>query len=349
MNPFGRIGIIGEGKMGTGIFQFLIDKGCTVSWICSSGAETGKLDRTLKKRVGRAKQSGVITDELSEYLLEHTCITSDIREAGRCNLIIETITEDAKLKSDLFLTLDNIVPQETVLASNSSSIVPGRLVPSEKRAPFFLGLHFFYPVSLINIAEVIITEALSQDTILKIKEFLGSIGRDFLILDEKSAFILNRIFLDFQNEVFNLADESKASYAQLDALIREHFFPFGVFEFFDSVGTDIMLTSVRNYTMDYPHRDHFSRLIKQLEQLVGQGNLGKKSGQGFYKYSDGRPLLDGAVELPQGTDPDEIVSFLRFHFQNAVRRHTVRSGLSLDEMNKAVKEYFSIEKGPFEF
>ncbi len=348
MNPFARIGIIGEGRMGTSIFHLLLEKGCTISWICSSQADRGKLEHSFRKRMGRLKDNGIITLASHENILLNTCITADLSEAGRCDLILETITEDTGLKKELFRSLDQIARPDAIMASNSSSILPAKMVPSERRAPLFLGLHFFYPVAMKNITEVIVNDRVSKDSVLKTTAFLGSVGRKYILLDEQSAFILNRIFLDFQNEAFLLVNAGKMSCSQLDAIIREYFFPVGVFEFFDSVGTDLMLTSIKNYTEDYPHRDHFAELIRHLEEMVGKGHLGKKSNQGFYNYSEGKTILQETLQPTPDVDRDEKIEFLRFQYQNAVRRHTVRSGLSLTEMNDALKEYFSIDKGPFE-
>ncbi|MEI6456536.1 MAG: 3-hydroxyacyl-CoA dehydrogenase family protein [bacterium] len=349
MNPFKHIGIIGEGKMGTNLFYFLLDHGCFLRWICSGQAEIEKIRKTFLKRIFRAKDSGIITQAGYESLLNGTLINDNFEAISDCDLVIEAVTEDISTKKEIFKDLVKLTRPGTIIASNSSSILPGKLLPSIEQAPFFLGLHFFYPVALKNIVEVITPESLSTGSLDKIKDFLTFIDRRYIVLDENSAFILNRIFLDFQNEAFLLAFQGKISFARLDSVVREHFFPVGVFEFFDSVGIDLMLTSIRNYVEHYLNRDHYSALIGFLDQMVRKGHLGKKSSKGFYQYSGDQVIEPDFTELSRDVNTGEITEYLRFQFQGTVRRYTVQSGLSLVEMNEAIREYFSIEKGPFDF
>jgi 3-hydroxyacyl-CoA dehydrogenase len=136
----------------------------------------------------------------------------------------------------------------------------------------------------------------------------------------------------------------------MDAIVREYFFPAGVFEFFDSVGNDTMLTSIKNYVREYPHKDYYEPLIHCLENMVLEGRLGIKSHSGFYVYPKDRS--DNSVSFLKNSENKSLVEEIRkrlyFSYISAVKRFAIQSKSNLEELNNAVKEYFGIEKGPFE-
>lgn len=349
MSVIKHIGIIGEGKMGTNLFYYLLDYGFTFRWVCSTAADPEKIRKTFFRRIARSRDAGIISEKAFEKLQSDTLISPDITILTDCDLVIETIPEDINLKRELFITLDAVLKEGCIIASNSSSINPSLLIPSTRRSSLFLGLHFFYPVSLKNIVEVIIPESFSKPAQVTITDFLDKINRNYIILHEGNSFILNKIFLDFQNEAFLMVQNRNITFDQLDTIIREHLFPSGVFEFFDSVGIDTMLVSIKNYIDNYPHKDYYRPLTDYMEAMVKRGFLGQKSSKGFYQYSGGEIIRSasdsGSLSRPQ----EEFVEHLRFIYLSAVRRFTGHSGLTIPEMNDAIKEYFGIEKGPFEF
>ena len=341
VSPIRKVGIIGEGKMGTGIFYYLLDYNYDLVWLCSPKADCGLLMKQFGKRIKRSMDAGIIDLARFTKLLE-TIITNETGLLHDCDLIIEAIPENLILKKNLFEQLDGIVKPEAVFTSNTSSINPSEISPRGIRNGKFAGLHFFYPLPLKNIAELLVTSATTVQTRTSVEAFLGSIHRPYLLLEEKNSFILNKIFLDFQNEASIIVREEHCTVHQMDQLVKKHFFPFGVFDFCDSVGIDTMLTSVLNYTKDHPFQDHYGFFITLLKNLVAEGKLGMKAGEGFYKY----PVDPSVAEEFEGT-PD-IVDHLRQTWLSTIRRFTAQSHIPIDDMNSAVKEYFGIEHGPFE-
>ena len=195
------------------------------------------------------------------------------------------------------------------------------------------GLHFFYPVALKNIAEIIKMNETSAETIEKIKTFLKEIRRNFLLLDEPNSFILNRICLGFQNEAFLLVNEREATIPQIDRIVRTHFFPQGIFEFFDSVGLDVMLASIRNYAKADPEANRFQSLILQLEKLVSEGKLGNKTRAGFY--------TDEVTHDPGDTSRDaDLILRLQESYASSFRKLSISSGISTADLKSAMDEYF---------
>jgi 3-hydroxyacyl-CoA dehydrogenase len=154
--------------------------------------------------------------------------------------------------------------------------------------------------------------------------------------------MLNKIFLDFQNEAFLIVSSGRCSMAQMDQLVRDHFFPFGVFDFCDSVGLDTMLTSILNYTRDYPHRSYYALLIEKISSLVSQGRLGVKTQAGFYDY----PMENKTINVPEGAA--SIIEYLQQSWLSSCKRFTAQAHIPIEDANHAIREYFDLSKGPFE-
>jgi 3-hydroxyacyl-CoA dehydrogenase len=347
-NPL-TIGIVGEGKMGTNLFYYLLDFGFKLIWICHPSANIDKIRNTFEKKIKRSYDNGLIDEKRLDFLQHHILISVDPAVLLPCDLIIEAIPEDLEVKKAFYRQIDTFVSPNCIFASNSSSIKPSELISSEERKDKFVGIHFFYPISLKNIVEFIITADTSRKTKDFVNGFLHSINRNSLLLKEKDSFILNKIFLDFQNEAFLIVREGPLTFQQIDTIVRKFFFPIGVFEFFDSVGIDTMLTSIRNYVRGYPHEDYYKPLIEKLESMIMEGKTGQKSQSGFYPYPKGNDDAD-TVFL---TNPDlqqlieETVRRLNFSYFSSAKRYTMQSKCASEKINNALKEYFSIEKGPF--
>lgn len=334
-----HIGIIGEGKMGTNLFYYLLDMDLNLTWLCSPDADPDKLRKNLDKKMSRSLQTGILDEARYKNILDHVNITKSHGDLASSELIIEAIPEDTGLKKELFRTLDTMVSPGCIFASNSSSIRPADLIPSEERKDKFIGLHFFYPVALRDIVEIMVTPETSEETMHRIVLFLNGIKRRFLVLADKESFILNRIFLGFQNEAYHLVDEKKAGIQQIDRIVKEHFFPTGVFEFFDSVGLDVMLASVRNYSGMDPGGDRYQPLIEGLQALVSSGRLGSKTKSGF--YTDGNAADTGFPE-----NDNLIIERLRRSWAEAFHHFSGLSGIPPEKLKSALDEYFGAETPP---
>lgn len=331
-----NIGIIGEGKMGTNLLYYLLEMEFNLTWICSPEADLEKLRKNFGKRMARTLEAGIIDENRFNRILECVKISNILTDLESCELIIEAISEEQEAKKQLFRMLDKIAPPECIFTSNSSSIKPSLLIPSENRKDKFAGLHFFYPIALKDIAEVILTPDTSKETLRQIGSFLITIRRRMLLLEEKDSFILNRIFLHFQNEAFLLVNEKKASLEQIDRVVRKYFFPIGVFEFFDSVGLDIMLVSVKNYSKDDPGEERFQPLIGRLQELVSAGRLGTKTKGGFYGE-------DISPDPGYAENDKEIIMRLKTSYAQAFHRFSKSARIPPAELKTAMDEYFGAE------
>jgi len=335
-----RIAIIGEGRMGTGIFYLLLEKHFNLVWICSQGADASKLYRQVEKKVRRSFENGMISATERERQLSAT-VTTDLHNVHECDLVIEAINENLALKRDLFREVASMAGPQTLMVTNSSSILPSRICPDGDAGKRFAGLHFFYPVRLTNIIELIPANLTSLSTIEALQNFLQSIERRHLLLNETNSFILNRIFLDVQIEAFRLTREGILTIKQADTLSRTFLFNFGFFDFCDSVGIDIMSEAVGNYISGYPDRQRYMPFWERLNQRAGEGKTGIKAGEGFYQYPEGVP----DEELP--VNALELADYLRSLWLSSIRRFTAVSHIPIDDMNHACIEYFGLEQGPF--
>jgi len=342
MNEIKKIGIIGEGKMGGNIFSYLRDFDFELFWICSSIEEAEKQTAGFIKKTNRQLKNGIFDASSHAIRIKKSHIGSDLQLLNSCDLVIECIYEATLSKIQLLKELENFVKPDCILASNTSSILPTRLFSPLDYKTMGMGLHFFYPIGLRNIVEVNLSPYTSDLAVQRIKQFLCKIGRRFLVLPEEHAFILNRLFLDFQVEAYNLMKENKLSYSQIDHLITKHLFPMGVFEVFDSVGIDIMLVSIRNYSHFTAHPKFYQPLIECFELLLAQGRLGQKSKAGFYDYTE----AISKEELPEIKNEKELVERLKMFYVLPIVDFVKKGICREEEIDHAFREYLSVEEGP---
>ncbi len=331
MNNFPpSIGIIGEGKMGTNIFHYLLDFGFPMIWVSNPKIDLEKIQKSFQKKLKRSLDAGILDETGFFFRTKNIRITNQLTDLSNCDLIIEAVTEDLQLKQEIFIEIDAIAHPDCIFATNSSSIKPSGLYPSIARSDKFIGLHFFYPVSLKNIVELIITSQTSLETVDYAKRFLSTIQRDHLQLDEKNSFALNKIFLSFQNEAFLIVSEGKATIRQMDDLIKENFFPFGAFDFMDSVGIPTMLASIVNYSKDYPDRAAYKPLILRLQAMSDKGTI--------FSHSD----VEDQVNMEQLL-LKEILNRLQIALKEAIAAFTESAGLASEKMVSALNEYFGVD------
>jgi 3-hydroxybutyryl-CoA dehydrogenase len=334
-----KVGIVGAGKMGTGIFNYLMDFGFELTLVSSPGSDVDKINRQFDKKIRRSLDAGIINPARFE-LLERTVISRDLNSLSDCDLIIEALPELKTLKRELLSSLDKCIKEDAIFATNSSSFNPSELSPPGHRVFTTVGLHFFYPVQLKNIVELTVTSRTFDETILVIESFLDRINRRHIKLGEDCSFILNRIMLDVQNEAFLFVDAGRCTYRQMDQMVKENLFPFGIFDFFDSVGLDTMLTSVKNYTRSYPRYFHYEPLINVLDDLVSKGRLGVRTQAGFYDY----PLE--IVPVKDSYYKEQIIQQLREVWIESAGNFATAANISPEDANFAIREYFDIPAWP---
>lgn len=337
-----KILIAGSGKMGTDLFRLFVPLQHEICWLCLDEYEAQRARDQFEKRTARQLRSGLISQSDYDELLQRIRVTHRMEEGADAELVIETIWEKAEEKRALFLQLDKLLAPEALLTSNTSSVPLNLLIPSEKRRPFFAGLHFFFPSAMKSIVEINATTSLDPTALLKLQQLAERLGHLALILPEPHHFLMNRLLLPVQNEAVRLLQEYPLQPATLDVLVREHLFPMGIFEFFDHVGMDVMLASVSNYMHYQPDGHDYSPLRDALRKKVQENELGIKTGRGFYIY----PLTveQAAAHLPEPV-AKALVKRLEDAWYTELCRTLQTGVLSESLLDSALREYWGESDG----
>jgi 3-hydroxybutyryl-CoA dehydrogenase len=339
-----KVGIIGSGRMGSDIFYYLSDFYFNLTLICLNEREREKMNGAYLAKLDRRRRNSLVDDALFSFRKSNTNITCSLHDVSECDIVIEAIPEDAGEKNRLFLELDPLVGNDTVVVSNSSSIKPSLLIRGVRRTGCYAGLHFFFPVKYRNIVEVITTSCTSESSLKLITSFLSAIKKFYLVMHERDGFMLNRMFLNLQAQAYRYFDEGALGVREIDAIIKQDMFPIGVFEFFDSVGIDVLCQSVLNYTENATDREFYRPLLSGMKKMVCENRLGKKTGIGFYDYRVKDLGESGHCrdDLRKG-----VSSCLVSLYINSAFKALEKNACTADCLEYAVKEYMGVEKGPF--
>jgi 3-hydroxybutyryl-CoA dehydrogenase len=282
------IGVIGAGQMGTGIAQTIAQNGMRVllSDIDLATAERGKgaIDKALGKLVGRGK----LEVAEAESALDRIVPVGEYAPMAEADFMIEAATEKEEIKKAIFEAAGSALSQGAIMASNTSSIPITRMAnwsPDPKR---FIGLHFFNPVPVMGLIEVIPGLATAPETVARTRAFAESLGKQVVEVQDEPGFVVNRILIPMLNEAVFVLGQGTASIEDIDKGCRlglNH--PMGPLELADFVGLDTVLDIVN--VLYKTTRDTKYRPAPLLVKYVEAGWLGRKSGRGFYDYSGDAP------------------------------------------------------------
>jgi len=283
MMQIGRVGVIGAGTMGNGIAHVFARSGFSVV-LCD--VEQRFLDRglaTITKNLDREVAKSKITAEDKEKALQNIQPVTDRAKLADCNFIVEAATEKFEIKTEIFRDLDRLAGPDVILASNTSSISITKLAALTKRPEKVIGMHFFNPVPVMKLVEVIRGLATSQETFSETRNLALKLDKTPVEVNDAPGFVSNRVLMPLLNEAMYTVMEGVATPEAVDEVFKlgmAH--PMGPLTLADFIGLDVCLDIMR--VMLDGLGDPKYRPCPLLIKMVDAGWLGRKSGRGFYKY-----------------------------------------------------------------
>lgn len=278
-----RVGVIGGGLMGSGIAEVCARAGSdVVVHEIDAGAAEAALER-IEGSLARALDREKIDQATHDGVLGRIIVTTEISKQADRQLIIEAATENETLKTELFSELDALAPHETVLASNTSSIPITRLAAATQRPDRVVGLHFFNPVPVMALVELVTTVKTADETRDRARDYAESLGKTVILAKDRAGFIVNLLLVPFMLNAIRMYEAGVATAEDIDAGMRlgaNH--PMGPLELTDFVGLD-----TTKYVADVlfdEFKDPFYASPPLLTRMVEAGMHGRKTGEGFYRY-----------------------------------------------------------------
>jgi 3-hydroxybutyryl-CoA dehydrogenase len=277
------IGVIGAGTMGSGIAQAFSAKGFSVILQDVSNAALEKGVATISISLDRLIKKGVATADEKVQTLKHISSTTNVADLAKADLVIEAATENESVKIKILQGVEAVLRPETIIATNTSSLSITKLAAATKRPDKMVGMHFFNPVPMMALVEIIRGLQTSESTVDAVTELAKAVGKTPIGVKNSAGFVVNRILCPMINEAIFVYSEGLASAAEIDEGMKlgcNH--PIGPLALADLIGLDVLLA-----VMDVLYRafeDPKYRAAPLLKEMVDAGYLGRKSGRGFYTY-----------------------------------------------------------------
>jgi 3-hydroxybutyryl-CoA dehydrogenase len=279
-----KVGVVGCGLMGAGIAEIAAKAGCAT---VVREVDTTFLEKGLARisaSLGKAVEKGKLSAEDRDAALGRLSGTTDLAALADCDLVVEAIVENVDQKRETFGILDREAKPGAIFASNTSSLTITQLAMSTKRPDRFVGLHFFNPVPVMKLVEVVRTIVTSDEAYAEVFEFARRIGKEPIAARDNSGFIVNRLLVPYLLDAIRALEEGVGSVEDIDKGMQLGCgYPMGPFTLLDFVGLDTTY-----YIADIMFDEYREKRFAPpplLKQMVQAGRLGKKSGRGFYDYA----------------------------------------------------------------
>ena len=284
-----KVGVLGCGLMGSGIAQVSVMAGfdTTVLEVEQKYLDKGfaGIEKSLSKFAERPPEKGGITAQQKKEILSRLKATTKADDLADCDIVAEAIIESVPQKKEMYAALDGVVKRDAIFASNTSSISITELMTSTKRPERFIGLHFFNPVPLMKLVEVVRTIATAPDVYEAAYDFAKKLGKVPVRAKDSTGFIVNRLLVPYMLDAIRAYEEGVGSIEDIDNAMKLGCgYPMGPFTLLDFVGLDT--TYYITHVMFDEFKDQRFASPPLLKRLVMAGWYGRKSGKGFYDYAD---------------------------------------------------------------
>jgi 3-hydroxybutyryl-CoA dehydrogenase len=278
-----RLGIVGAGFMGTGIAESAAAAGIDVALYEPIEPQVAKSRERIASSLARSVEGGKRTEGEADELLERISWSTELDSVADSELVIEAVVEDSEVKAQTFRALDRVLDPETVIASNTSSIPIAGLAAATERPDRVLGLHFFSPVPVMKLVEIVVGIETSEETVATAQGFAERIGKTAIRTKDRSGFVVNFLLVPYLMAAVRMYEEGFASREDIDEGMKlgcGH--PMGPLALCDLIGLDV-LYSVCDSLYEEFKRDEYAP-PPLMKRMVVSGHLGRKTGRGFYEY-----------------------------------------------------------------
>lgn len=277
--------VLGSGTMGRGIVAFFAQMQFVTHiywWGRKNGEITTQVEILRRDLIKQCKRAN-LTENETTTIIEKVDITHDIADLSDADFYIEAVAENMEIKKSVLLHLDKVLPTNAIVASNTSSLSITELSMCLSRPEQFIGMHFFNPMSVMKLVEIVVGLTTSNETLEEAKNIVIGLEKSFVIVNDSPGFIVNRMLIPMVNEAIAIYSEGIALKEDIDAAMKlgaNH--PIGPIALADLIGTDVCLSimeTLHEETGDPKYRAH-----PLLRQYVRAGRLGRKTRRGFYEY-----------------------------------------------------------------
>jgi 3-hydroxybutyryl-CoA dehydrogenase len=281
---FKKIGVIGGGTMGQGISEMLASKGIDVLLVEQTPAKLDYAYEMIETSLDKQLEKWAITQAEKKLILSRIHKVTHFGELSACDMVIETITEDLDAKKEVFKQLDQFCPSNIILASNTSTLSLTELASSTMYPERVIGMHFIYPVSRIDLVEIIRGLKTSDEIFEHTKSFVENfLEKKGIMVYESPGFVTSRIICLLINEAAHVLQEGVASAQDIDDAMRIGYnFQHGPLEMADRFGLDSVVAALERMFREFGELKYRPSIV--LKKMVRAGNLGVKTGEGFFKY-----------------------------------------------------------------
>ncbi|MCY3986792.1 MAG: 3-hydroxyacyl-CoA dehydrogenase NAD-binding domain-containing protein [Candidatus Dadabacteria bacterium] len=278
------VGVVGAGTMGSGIAELAASAGKNVILLDIEKSIVQAAVVRIEKNLRRLSRRGKIEKEQVDRALSSIYPTEEYGDFRSVDIVIEAASEDMELKKAIFSRVEENTPEGVIIATNTSTLSVTELAMSTSRSERVIGIHFFNPAPIMKLVEVINTAKTSPATLERVMEFAKSLDKYPVVTKDRTGFVVNRILLPMINEAVFVLDEGVATAAEIDNAMKlgaNH--PIGPLALADLLGLDITLSVLEVLYAEYG--DPKFRPAPLLREVVRSGNLGRKTGKGFFEYA----------------------------------------------------------------
>lgn len=290
MKHIEKVGVLGGGLMGSGIAQVSAAAGFPTIVREVSDQLGDKSRAGITKMLTKGIERGKVTEAQKDTTLGNLTFTTDVSQLAQCDIVIEAVVEDLDLKNALWKELNGVCPPETIFASNTSSLTIAAMAAACGRPDRMLGLHFFNPVPLMKLVEVVKTITTSDETAESAFDFVKRLGKEPIRAKDNSGFVVNLLLIPYMIDAINALESNVASVEDIDKGMQLGAgYPMGPFTLLDFVGLDTTYKIAEIMFDEYREKRYAPPPL--LKRMVMAGMYGRKSGKGFYDYSESPPKV----------------------------------------------------------